>query len=83
MFGIVTNRQLLNVINEKADLIMAALDDLMAADQALKDEVAKFLADLAGQISGGVTAAQAEAVVADINAQVAALQAADPAPPAG
>lgn len=89
MLGIVTNRDLqkqLDLIASKEDVIMAALDDLQAADQVLKDEVAAFLADLAdlaGQISGGVSAADAEAVVADINAQVAALKAADPAAPAG
>ena len=62
---------------------MSALDDLQAADTALKNEVAVFLADV-------VTALQAEdpdiaAVTADLNSQIAALQAGDPeaaAPPA-
>jgi len=62
--------------------IMSALSDLQAADQALKDEVATFLADIATVLSGADP--NIEQVVSDINAQVAALQAADPVanPPA-
>ena len=69
-------------------ILMAALDDLKAGqaaiDKAVGDVVA-FLKTLAGQIAGGVTAAEAEAVAADLNAQAAALEAAiapPPAPPA-
>ena len=64
-------------LTRKADTIMSALTDLQNADAALKAEVATFLADIA-------TALQAEdpdieSVVSDINSQVSALQAADPA----
>ena len=72
-------------LEEKVDELMSALTDLQAADQALKTEVATFLADIAGRL-GTVDDASAEQVVTDINAEVAALQAADqppPAPPAG
>jgi hypothetical protein len=73
----------LMTISKKQGEIMSALTDLQAADTALKTEVAEFLADIAGRL-GTVDDASAEAVVADINAEVAALQAADPnaAPPA-
>jgi hypothetical protein len=59
------------------EAIMTALTDLQAADASLQAEVAAFLADIA-------TALQAEdpdieQVVTDINTEVAALQAADPA----
>lgn len=71
-------------INEKLGRIMSALTDLQAADAALQAEVAQFLQDV-------VTALQAEdpdieAVVTDLNTQVANLKAGDPvqpAPPAG
>lgn len=67
----------LETIITSQENIMTALTDLQAADSALQAEVATFLADIA-------TALQAEnpdieQVVSDINAQVAALQAADPA----
>ena len=63
---------------------MSALTDLQSADTALKTEVATFLSDIAGRL-GSVDDASAEAVVADIQAEVAALQGADPAnvPPGG
>jgi hypothetical protein len=67
----------LHRIEQKVDEIMSALTDLQAADTALKDEVAAFLTDIAGRL-GTVDDASAEQVVADINAEVAALQAADP-----
>jgi tRNA A58 N-methylase Trm61 len=72
-------------IEQKEDQIMSALTDLQAADTALKDEVATFLTDIAGRL-GTVDDASAEAVVADIQAEVAALKAADtttPPPPPG
>jgi hypothetical protein len=70
-------------IDRRMEHIMTALSDLLAADDALKTEVATFLSDIAGRLSS-VDDASAEAVVADINAQIAALQGADPAaaPPA-
>lgn len=69
----------LDAILERLDKQMAAVDDLNAAVTALGTEVTTFLADLAASISGGVTADQAEAVVASINGFTAQLQAADPA----
>ena len=71
----------LHGLHEKVDKIMSALTDLQAADEALKAEVAQFLTDIAGRL-GTVDNASAEAVVADIQAEVAALQGADPATPA-
>lgn len=64
---------------------MAAIDDLNAATAALGTEITTFLADVAAQISGGVTAEQAEGIVTQINGFTSQLQAADPAnatPPA-
>ena len=55
---------------------MSALTDLQAADASLKAEVATFLADVAAALSADDP--DIEAVVSDINSQVAALQAADP-----
>ena len=74
--------------------IMTALQDLQAADAALKAEVATFLADVSTALSNAGSASDpaVEQVVSDINAEVAALQAGDPAnaapvapaaPPAG
>jgi hypothetical protein len=68
---------LAKIINNE-EKIMSALTDLQAADQSLKDEVTAFLNDIAGRLSS-VDDASAEAVVADITAEVDALQAADPA----
>jgi DNA invertase Pin-like site-specific DNA recombinase len=70
----------LHRIERKVDELMSALTDLQAADTALKDEVATFLTDIAGRL-GTVSDAAAEQVVADIQAEVAALQAADTTPP--
>lgn len=71
-------RAQLNRIERNQEKTMSALTDLQAADAALKTEVATFLTDIAGRL-GSVDDPSAEAVVADIQAQVAALQAADPA----
>ena len=65
MLGIVTNRQLLNllnIINEKADLIMTEQDQVNAAAQEIEADVA----------------AEATALSA-IKAEIAALQAGNPA----
>ena len=65
---------------------MSATSDLQAGqaaiDKAVADTAAK-LKDLAVQIAGGVTAADAETIATDLNAQAAALEAAiaPPAPP--
>lgn len=64
--------------------LMSATDDLKAAQAALDKAVADtaaFLKTVAGQIAGGVSAADAEAIAADMNAQAASLEAAI-APPA-
>ena len=67
-------------ITSQLEEIMSALTDLQAADTALKAEVATFLADIATAL--GAEDPDIESVVSDINAQVAALQAADPETPA-
>lgn len=66
----------LDRIEQNQEKIMSALSDLQAADAALKAEVATFLADVATALSADDP--DIESVVSDINAQVAALQAADP-----
>jgi hypothetical protein len=59
--------------------IMSALTDLQAADTALKTEVATFLTDVATALTNaGTDPAAIEAVVTDINTEVAGLTAADP-----
>jgi hypothetical protein len=71
----------LDAIDKKMEEIMSALTDLQAADAALKAEVATFLADVSAALanSGSSDDPAIEAVVADINNEVAQLQAADPA----
>jgi hypothetical protein len=66
------------------EMIMTALQDLQAADAALKAEVATFLTDIQTALTnaGSANDPAIAQVVADINAEVAALQAADPATPA-
>ena len=66
------------LITEQGKRIMTALDNLKAADEALKAEVTTFLADIAGRLSGS-SDAEVQAVADDINAEVAALQGGDPA----
>ena len=63
---------------------MTALQDLQAADAALKTEVSTFLADVSAALAGSGSASDPaiEQVVSDINAEVAALQAGDPVPAA-
>lgn len=63
-------------LSKEMEKVMSALDNLKAADQALKDEVVTFLADIAGKL--GNPDADVQAVADDINAEVAALQAGDP-----
>lgn len=60
---------------------MAAIDDVNTAISGLSTEITTFLADVASQISGGLTADEAEAVVTQINGFTGQLQAADPANP--
>src|ERR1035441_9798932 len=66
----------LDAIERTLGRLMSALTDLQGADASLQAEVAKFLLDIAGRL-GTVSDPAAEAVVADINTEVAALQAAD------
>lgn len=54
-----------------------ALDNLQAADTKLKQEVVTFLADQAAKVAASSDPAM-QAVADDINAQTAALAAADP-----
>jgi hypothetical protein len=76
---------LLNQVIKNQEKMMAAIDDVTAAISGLSTEITTFLADVATQISGGLTANEAEAVVAQIQGFTTQLQAADPAntPPAG
>lgn len=60
---------------------MSELDAVNAAITALGTEITTFLADVAAQISGGLTADEAAAVVTQINGFTTQLQAADPANP--
>ena len=82
------NHQLLGRLDkilENQEKQMAAIDDLTTAVSGLATEITTFLQDVATQISGGVTADQAEAIVGQINGFTSQLQAADPAnatPPA-
>jgi peptidoglycan hydrolase CwlO-like protein len=71
-------------LERKIELIMAAIDDLKAGqaalDKAVQDTIS-YLQSLAGSISGGVSAADAETIAADLTAKAAALEAAiAPAP---
>jgi uncharacterized protein YukE len=73
----------LTSIQQNQETTMSALTDLQSADAALKAEVGTFLADIAAALQAEDP--DIETVVSDINAQVQALQAADPAnqaPPA-
>ena len=74
----------LDKIIENQEKMMAAIDDVNAAISGLSTEITTFLADVAAQISGGLTANEAEAVVAQIQGFTTQLQTADPAntPPA-
>lgn len=58
---------------------MSATDDLKAGQAAIDKAVsdtATYLKNLAGTITGGVSAADAETIAADLNTQAAALEAA-------
>jgi hypothetical protein len=70
-------------LNGRADLTMAAIGDLQAADASLQATVATFLADIATALTAEDP--DIESVVGDINTAVEQLKAADPAnatPPA-
>jgi hypothetical protein len=61
---------------------MAALDDDRAALADLTTEVTAVLDILAGQVAGGVSAADAEQLAADIRAQAQRIRDAVTPPPA-
>lgn len=67
----------LDRITRNEEKIMTALDNLQAADEALKAEVVTFLQDIATTLAAEDPDIQA--VADDINAQVASLQGGDPA----
>lgn len=67
----------LDAIDKKLEHVMTALMDLQNADAALKTEVATFLTDIAAAL--GAEDPDIEQVTSDIQAQVTALQSADPA----
>lgn len=81
-------------IEHHQGVIMGALEDLQAADTNLATEVAAVLADvtdlqaqiavLTGQVASGVSPADLQPVIDDINAKAASIAAAlaPPAPPA-
>jgi hypothetical protein len=71
----------LNAILKNQEKQMAAIDDVNTAISGLSTEITTFLADVAAQISGGLTANEAEAVVTQIQGFTTQLQAADPANP--
>lgn len=66
--------------NETLERLVSAFDQLQQADTDLKNEVAQFLTDIAGRL-GSVSDPAAEDIAADIEAEVAALKAGDPALP--
>lgn len=67
----------IDVLTRKAGTMATALDNLQAADTKLKQEVVTFLADQAAKVAASSDPAM-QAVADDINAQTAALAAADP-----
>jgi hypothetical protein len=67
----------IDVLTRKAGTMATALDNLQTADTALKQEVVTFLADQAAKVAASSDPAM-QAVADDINAQTAALAAADP-----
>lgn len=87
MFLFRSNRkhwQLIQLIERNHQITMAAIDDLKTAQAAIAKgvgDVSAYLKTLAGTITGGVSAADAEAIAADLNAQAAALEALVPATP--
>lgn len=74
-------RQFLETSTRHQENIMSALDNLAAADNALKAEVTSAISDWAAALASANSANDPaiQAVADDMNAQVAALQSADPA----
>jgi hypothetical protein len=73
-------QSLLELILRNQEKQMTALDNLNAADDALKTEVVTILADI--QTALTAEDPDVQGVADSINAQIAALQAGDPVPPA-
>lgn len=64
--------------------IMAALDDVKAAESAIDkaiSDVSAYLTKLADQVAGGITADEGEALATELNAKAAALEALVPSVP--
>jgi len=73
----------LREIKEKEDIIMAAIDDLTAADTSLQAKVSQVLTDFAAALAAAQgDPAKVEQVATDMNNMAAQLTAADPATPA-
>lgn len=76
-------RRIFDRLDSMEAKMVSALDDLTAAVAKLTTEEAQFLTDIAGQLTGSVSDAQAEELAGVINQRAADLAAADPgAPPA-
>ena len=73
----------LSQLNAKVDATMTALDNLQAADTALKAEVTTAITDWLAALNNanGANDPAIQAVADDMTAQVTALTAADPATP--
>lgn len=77
LFRIIGNQ---NHIIKKLERTMAAIDNLQAADTALKAEVTQAITDWAAQLAAaGANDPAIQTVADDMNATVAQLQAADTA----
>jgi hypothetical protein len=71
----------LQQLNRKVDIMAQGLTDLQAADAALKQLVSVVIAELQTlQQSAGDPDATVESIAQDINASIATIQAAIPAP---
>jgi hypothetical protein len=74
-------RRVLHRIDERLECIMSAIDNLKAADDALKAEVTTALTDFAAALATANSANDPaiQAVADDMTALVGQIQAADPA----
>jgi len=73
----------LHRIEQNQENIMAAIDDLAAADASLQAKVSQVLADFAAALAAAAgDPAKIEQVVTDMNNMSAQLAAADPGAPA-
>lgn len=76
-------RQMFQEILNRMETVMAAIDNLKAADDALKAEVTTALTDFANALanSGSANDPAIQQVADDMNALVTQIQGADPAAP--